>query len=379
MTNPLYLWQRSQWPRFRWDSERLFPLFSQARYRQGRFLGTMASMGFDLRLESELAVTAEDVVKTSAIEGEVLNRASVRSSIARRLGLADGGVAPADRKIDGVVEMVLDATRNFAGKLTAKRIFRWHAGLFPTGHSGIHPISVGKWRIDRDGAMQVISGAYGKKQVHYEAPPAARLAAETAAFFQWFNVGSRNLEGLLRAGIAHFWLVSIHPFDDGNGRIARAVADLAIAQTEKTGQRFYSMSSQIERDKSNYYRVLESAQKGDLDITEWLTWFTNCYLSAIDAAEATSQRVLNRAKFWQAQAAEPPFSVRQQKVLNRLLEGFEGFVTAKKWANMCSCSVDTAQRDIAELVQRRLLIRNPGGSKRTSYTFAWPPAAESAL
>lgn len=369
----MYFWEREGWPAFRWDSGRLLPRLSEARYRQGTFLGAIRTIGFDLRLQSELETLVEDVVKTSAIEGEVLDRASVRSSVARRLGLPEGGLAPADRKVEGVVEMILDATRNFDRPLTTERLFGWHAALFPTGYSGIHRIDTGLWRTDRQGAMRVVSGAYGKERIHYQAPPAERVTSEMAVFLDWFNGGSRNLDGILRAGLAHLWFVSIHPLDDGNGRIARAIADLAVAQTERTGHRFYSMSSRIERDKSAYYDVLEATQKGDLEVTEWLGWFTDCYVRAIEAAEAVGEKVLARAGFWQAHANEPPFSERQQKVLNKLLDGFEGFVTARKWASLCRCSVDTAQRDIADLAKRGLLVRNPGGSKNTSYRFNWPP------
>ena len=368
-----YVWQREDWPRFRWDDARLLPLLADARYRQGTFLGTMRTLGFDLRLQSELEATADDAVKTSAIEGEVLDPNSVRSSIARRLGLPDAGLASTDRKVEGVVEMLLDAIRKFDAPLTDERIFAWHAGLFPTGYSGMHRIDVGSWRHARDGPMQVVSGEYGRQRIHYEAPPAARLAAEMQAFLQWFNAGSGNLDGLLRAGLAHLWFVTVHPLDDGNGRIARAIADLAIAQMERSGHRFYSMSSQIQRDRAAYYDVLEATQKGDLDITNWLTWFTQSYVRAIDAAEALSSKVIARAKFWQAHAAEPPFSDRQQKVLTKLLEGFEGNMTARKWSSICGCSMDTAQRDIADLVRRSLLVRNPGGSKNTSYRFRWTP------
>lgn len=373
MNDPRYIWQRPAWPRFTWDAARLMPLLADARFRQGRFLGAMAGVGFELRLQSELLATVDDVVKTSAIEGEILSPASVRSSIARRLGLPEGGLLPADQKVDGVVEMILDATRRFEGPLTMKRLFGWHAGLFPTGYAGIHPIDVGRWRRDREGPMQVVSGAYGRMRVHYEAPPAVRLPAEMKAFLAWFNAKHPELDGLCRAALAHLHFVSIHPFDDGNGRIARAIADLAVAQTERTGQRFYSMSSQIERDKATYYEILERTQKGDLDVTEWLVWFARCYVRAIEAAETDSGRVIRRAKFWQAHAGAPPFTPRQQKVLAKLLEGFEGTITTAKWVSMCRCSPDTAQRDIADLVERGILRRNPGSGRKTSYSFAWDP------
>lgn len=369
-----YIWQRADWPKFRWNDAILLPAVSAARFRQGQFLGVMATAGFEARLEAELTATSEDAIKTSAIEGEILNPGSVRSSIARRLGIPNGGLAPSDRKIDGVVDMLLDATKNYSEPLTVERIFGWHAALFPTGYSGREKIDVGQWRADRQGAMRVISNPYSPRpKVHYEAPPADRVVAEMTDFLDWFNLGGNTMDGLLRAGLAHLWFVTIHPFDDGNGRVARAVADLAVAQMERTGQRFYSMSGEIEREKGRYYDVLEETQKADIDITVWLNWFVGCYVRAIDVADTLSRKVVATATFWQAQADQPPLSPRQRKVLEKLLEGFEGNLTARKWANICKCSQDTAQRDIADLIQRGLLVRNPAGGRSTSYSFTWPP------
>ncbi|MBF0306541.1 MAG: Fic family protein, partial [Alphaproteobacteria bacterium] len=313
----------------------------------------------------------EDVLSTSAIEGEALPPASVRSSIARRLGLPDGGLAPTDRKVEGVVDMVLDATKNFAAPLTAERIFGWHAALFPTGHAGKERIDVGRWRTDRLGAMRVVSDIYAPKpRVHFEAPPAARLDAEMERFLGWFNGEVEGLDPLLRAGLAHLWFVTIHPMDDGNGRIARAIADLAVAQMERTGQRFYSMSAQIERDKKRYYAVLEETQKGDLDITGWLGWFMECHAAAVTAAEAAAGRVMDRSRFWQTHA-DRPMTDRQRKVLGKLLDGFQGVLTARKWASLAGCSPDTAQRDINDLLAMGVLERNPGGGRSTSYRLPW--------
>jgi Fic family protein len=369
----MYIWEDESWPSFCWNSDQLLPRLTEARYLQGRFLGTMRGLGFDARLASELEATTDDVVKTSAIEGEVLNPSSVRSSIARRLGIPEGGLAPADRKVDGVVDMILDATRNFDRPLDVERLFGWHAALFPSGFSGLNRIDVGCWRSDCDGPMQVVSKIYSNRPiVHFEAPPAGRLDTEMNRFIDWFNGESLKLDGLLRAGLSHLWFVTIHPFDDGNGRIARAVADLAIAQLEGTGQRLYSMSSQIERDKKRYYEALERTQKGSLDITAWLTTFTDLYVQAVQAAERTADRVVARESFWKAHADGAPLSDRQQKVLRKLLDGFEGFMTTGKWQNLCNCSADTAQRDIADLVSRGIFTRNPGGSKNTSYRFNWP-------
>ena len=362
----MHVWQHEDWPRLRFDATAVLAPLGVARHRQGRLLGAMHRLGFDLRREAEWQATVEDVIRTSEIEGEKLDLASVRSSVARHLGLPDAGLAAPDRKVEGVVEMMLDAMRNHAKPLTARRLQGWHAALFPTGHSGLRRITTGRWRTDRDGPMQVVSGPEGRQRVHYEAPPAKSLGDEMRRFLAWFN-DPPEMDGLLRSAVAHFWFVTIHPFDDGNGRIARAIADLALAQMEGSGQRFYSVSAQIRAERSRYYEVLERTQKGELDITEWLTWFMACFTRAVDAAEGKSQAVLRKAEFWQGFAAEP-LSARQKTILNRFLDGFEGNLTARKWAALGKCSVDTAQRDINDLLERRLLVRNPGGSRRTSYT-----------
>ena len=366
--NMRYLWERTDWPRFRWDAETLLAPLADARNRQGRLLGTMSQLGFDLKIESELQATIEDVLKTSEIEGEALDLASVRSSVARRLGVSQGGASVSDRTVDGVVEMVLDATQHHGRPLTVERLWGWHAALFPTGYSGVRKITVADWRTDRDGPMRVVSGPMGKERVHFEAPPAERVASEMERFVSWF-AGRPPVDCLLRSGVAHLWFVTIHPLDDGNGRIARAIADLALAQMEGTGQRFYSVSAQIMRERSRYYRMLETAQRGTLDITEWLAWFIACFGRAIDDALTEHRVVLGKAEFWRRYAHEA-FSARQKAVLNRVLHRFVGKLTAKKWASLGKCSVATAQRDINDLLSRGLLTRNPGGSKRTSYTIA---------
>lgn len=325
----------------------------------------MARLGFDLKLEAQLEALTEDAVKSSEIEGEVLDRDSVRSSIARRLGVPIAAVTQADRRTEGIVEMLLDATGNHDAPLTPERLFGWQAALFPTGYSGLLRVRTGAWRDDAEGPMQVVSGPIGRQQVHYRAPPAQRLDAEMKMFLDWFNRRGEP-EGLLRAGLAHLWFVTIHPFEDGNGRIARAIADQALAQTEGSGQRFYSMSSQIGKERSDYYDTLERTQKGALDVTDWLLWFLGCFSRAIDGAEASYVNVLHKADFWQRYTREP-FTERQKTVLNRFLDGFEGKLTARKWAAIGKCSIPTAQRDINELVERGVLRRNPGGSKNTSY------------
>jgi Fic family protein len=328
----------------------------------------MQRLGFDLQTEASFEATVEDVIRTSEIEGEKLDPASVRSSVARRLGLPDAGLPSSDTKAEGVVEMMMDAMQNHAGPLTEKRLFAWHAALFPTGHSGMRKIVVGGWRDDHDGPMQVVSGPLGRQKVHYEAPPANRIKTEMKRFLAWFNE-SDSMDGLLRSAIAHLWFVTLHPFEDGNGRIARAIADLVLARTEGTGQRFYSVSAQIQRERSRYYEVLEWTQKGSLDVTRWLVWFMSCFSHAVDAAEEKSRGVLRKAEFWQRFAQEP-LSVRQKTILNRFMDGFEGNLTASKWAALGKCSVDTASRDINDLLKRGLLVRNPGGSKRTSFSAA---------
>jgi len=373
-----YIWQLTDWPKLQWNSQCLITALSEARHQQGLFLGRMLDIGFDARLESELEATCDNVLKTSAIEGEVLNPASVRSSIARRLGIPDGGYTT-DRKVDGVVDMIMDATKNYKAPLSAARLYGWHAALFPTGYSGKDKIDVGQWRSDRDGAMQVVSNVYAAKpRIHFQAPPAERISDEMKTFIAWFNDSQGKIDPLLRTGLAHLWFVTIHPMDDGNGRIARAVSDLAVAQMEQTGQRFYSMSSQIERDKRQYYDALELTQKGGLDVTDWLEWFAGCYKRSILAADMMAGKVIAKAQFWAMNVAIP-FSDRQRKVLSKLLDGFDGHLTSKKWCAICGCSVDTAQRDINDLIAHGLLIRNPGGSKSTSYAFNWPSSDRALM
>lgn len=364
----MFIWQSPDWPRFTWQEDRLLQPVAAARLRQGRLLGGMARLGFDQKREAQLEALTEDVLKTAEIEGELLDPHSVRSSLARHLGVPHAATAPADRRADGVVAMLLDATEHFDAPLTAERLWGWQAALFPTGYSGVHRVRTGGWRDDREGPMQVVSGPMGRQRVHYEAPPAGRLDAEMGAFLEWFNRGTEP-EGLLRAGLAHLWFVTVHPFDDGNGRVARAVADQALAQSEGAGQRFYSMSSQIRKERSAYYDMLERTQRGTLDVTEWLLWFLDCLSRAIEGADATAGRVLEKADFWQRHAGTP-LTARQKAVLNRLLDGFEGRLTTRKWAALGKCSIPTAQRDINELVARGILARNPGGSRNTSYAVA---------
>jgi Fic family protein len=363
----VYIWERPEWPKFKWDDGALIDPLAAARLNQGRLLGRMQSLGFDLQLEAQLQALTDEVLKSSEIEGDILDHASVRSSLARRLGVPEAATTPIDRRTEGVVEMMLDATRNFDQPLTAERLFGWQAALFPTGYSGLAKVKTGGWREDVDGPMQVVSGAIGREHVHYQAPSAPRVPDDMAICLDWFAAPSTT-DGLLRAGLAHLWFVTVHPFEDGNGRVARAIADQALAQSEGSPQRFYSMSSQIRRERADYYAILERTQKGGLDVTDWLQWFLACFTRAIDGAEASSADVLRKAEFWRARE-RVALSDRQRLILNRYLDGFEGSLTAKKWATLGKCSPASAQRDIADLVDKGILQRNAGGSKNTSYAL----------
>lgn len=337
------------------------------RHRQGRLIGRMEALGFTLRAEAMLQSLTEEVLKSSEIEGEILNKDQVRSSIARRLGMDIGATTPADRHVEGVVEMMLDATQKYRAPLTPQRLFDWHAALFPTGRSGMRRITVGAWRETDADPMQVVSGPMGRERVHYEAPPAERLTHEMNEFLAWFN-RKEPIDDVLKAAIAHLWFVTIHPFEDGNGRIARAIADMALARSENSSQRFYSMSAQIRLERKAYYNVLEATQKGDLDITDWLEWFLGCLSRAFDGAEIILGSVLKKARFWEMHSGEQ-FNERQRKVLNRLMDGFEGKMTSSKWAALGKCSQDTAARDIDDLMKRGILAKDAAGGRSTSYSL----------
>jgi Fic family protein len=362
-----YIWENEQWPALRWDDQALAKLLANTSREQGRLIGKMEGLGFELRSEAHLRTLTEDVVKSSEIEGEKLERDHVRSSIARRLGMDVGGLVAADRNVDGVVEMMMDATANYRKPLDAERLFAWHSALFPTGRSGMSGIKVGAWREDASGPMQVVSGPLGKERVHYQAPPAARVPKEMRKFLAWFAKPG-DTDPLLVAGVAHLWFVTVHPFDDGNGRIARAIADMALARSEGTGQRFYSMSGQIRHERNDYYNLLERTQKGGLDVTAWQTWFLDRLLHAINGAHTTLAEVLTKARFWERFAKEP-LNERQIEVLNRLLDGFEGKLTSSKWAKLTKSSQDTAYRDIMDLVERGALRKDEGGGRSTSYSL----------
>ena len=364
----MYIHELKDWPRFSWSRDQLGDRLAAVRHQQGRLIGHMEALGFQLRQEAVLQTLTSDVVTSSEIEGEKLDVEQVRSSVARRLGMDIGALKPADRNVEGIVEMMLDATRQYDQPLTAERLFSWHASLFPTGRSGMTKIRAGGWRDDSTGPMEVISGAIGKEHVHFQAPPAKRLDGEMQAFLDWFNADA-GIDPVLEAGLAHLWFVTIHPLDDGNGRIARAIADMALARSEKSPQRFYSMSSQIRQERSAYYEILEKTQKGTLDITPWMEWFLGCLGRAIDGAQTTLSAVLAKARFWNV-IAGIAINDRQRLVLNRLLDSFEGKLTTSKYAKLAKCSPDTALRDILQLVERGILARNPKGGRSTSYTLA---------
>ncbi len=327
----------------------------------------MEALGFDLREEAVLETLTADVLKSSEIEGAFLDREQVRSSLARRLGLDIGALTPADRDVEGVVEMMLDAVQNYDKPLSDERLFAWHAALFPTGRSGMTRIRVGAWRDDGSGPMQIVSGPVGRERVHFEAPTAERLDHEMNDFLKWFN-DTMDMDPVLKAGLAHLWFVTIHPFDDGNGRIARAISDMSLARSEQSSQRFYSMSAQIRQERNAYYDILEKTQKGDLDVTPWLTWFLSCLDRALDGAETVLSNVLKKARFWRTHA-DASFNNRQRKVLNRLLEGFEGKMTSSKWAKVAKCSQDTALRDINDLLDCGILAKDAAGGRSTSYSL----------
>lgn len=360
-----YIWQAADWPNWRYDLAVLAGQLAEVSRAQGVLIGRLADVGVALRDQASLVALTEDVVKTSEIEGEQLNVASVRSSIARRLGVDIGALAPVDRHVEGVVEMVVDATANSRAPISRERLFAWHAALFPTGYSGLAPIKVAYWRDDASGPMQVVSGPLGRQKVHFEAPPAACLEAEIRKFIEWID-GDSNQPPLLKAGIGHLWFVTLHPFDDGNGRIARAIGDLLLARADGSSQRFYSLSAQIQRERRAYYDILERTQKGDMDVTEWLAWFLDSLQRALDQAQRTLDAVLVKARFWQRWATTA-LNERQVKLLNRLLDGFDGKLTTSKWAAIAKCSPDTALRDISDLLARGVLRKTAAGGRSTGY------------
>lgn len=374
----MWIHERQNWPNFTWDFEALASKLASIRHRQGRLLGRMEGLGFDLKREASLSTLTNDVVKSSAIEGETLNPQEVRSSIARRLGMDIAGLVPASRHVEGVVEMMLDATQQFTKPLTKDRLFDWHAALFPTGRSGMHRITVADWRTRDAGPMQVVSGPIGREKVHFEAPNADRLENEMQAFLAWFEKRD-DLDPVIKAGIAHIWFVTIHPFEDGNGRIARALGDMALARADGMPDRFYSLSSQIEVERKSYYDQLEKQQRATPDITNWLSWFLDCLGRTVANAETTLGFVLYKAQLWDV-INQKPVNDRQRLIINRMLEPeFEGFMNTSKYAKLAKCSNDTALRDIQDLKERGIFIQNPGGGRSTSYRLPNPEESRDGL
>lgn len=360
----MYIHELEDWPKFLWDQEHLNDLLIPLRYQQGLLIGKMESIGFNLREETILQTLTQDVVKSSEIEGEILDQTLVRSSLARHLGIEHSALTIIDRNVDGVVEMMLDATQKFDQPLTKERLLNWHASLFPTGRSGFQKIKVGAWRIS---PISVISGQMGKERIHFEGPIADRVDHEMGLFLEWLN-DETTIDSVLKAAIAHLWFVTIHPFEDGNGRIGRAIADLMLARSEKSSHRFYSLSAQIQRERKNYYAILEQTQKGELDITSWIGWFFGCLGRAIENALSSFDRIIHKAQFWET-LAKTSLNDRQRKIINLLLDGFEGKLTSSKWAKITKCSQDTAYRDILDLIDRGILTKNSEGGRSTSYSI----------
>lgn len=369
-----FIHQKDNWPEFTWNSNDFLDLLSEARNLQGRLIGKMETLGFDLRNEALLDTLTLDVLKSSEIEGEFLNPDQVRSSIARRLGMEIAGAVDSDRSVEGVVEMMLDATQKCFDPLTADRLFGWHAALFPTGRSGMYKITVADWRKDTTGPMQVVSGAMGKEKVHFQAPDSDLVEKEMTQFIDWFNNNKTDL--VIKAAIAHLWFVTIHPFEDGNGRITRALTDMLLAQADKSNQRFYSMSAQIRLERKQYYEILEKTQKGNLDITDWIVWFLKCLINALKSTDSILTKVLFKADFWQKHI-NTAINDRQRKLLNILMDGFDGKLTSSKWAKIAKCSKDSAVRDINDLIEKAILQKEAAGGRSTNYELIGMPAGNN--
>lgn len=361
----IYIYEHSDWPNFKWNDEDILFLLGKVRNLQGKLVGKMSSLGFELQNDAILETLILDVIKSTEIEGEILSYQQVRYSVAKRLGMNISGLLPSSRDIDGIVDMMFDATHNFNKILTKERLFNWHCSLFPTGRSGMYKILTGQWRNDASDAMQVVSGAIGKEKIHFQAPDSSKIESEIKNFINWINEKTK-VDLVIKAGITHLWFVTIHPFDDGNGRIARAITDMFLAQSDGIPQRFYSMSAQIEKERKNYYNILEKTQKGSLNITDWLNWFLNCLLNALHSSEKVLANVIYKHKFWNRNAVKIQ-NTRQQLLLNKLLEGFDGKLTSSKWAKIAKCSPDTALRDIQDLINKQILCKAKGGGRSTNY------------
>ncbi len=361
----MYIYDNQNWPIFEWKSEKLLPLLAYVRNRQGKLIGKMSALGFELQNEANLEILTIEILKSTEIEGELLDREQVRSSIARRLGLDISGLVYSERNVDGIVDLMLDATKKYDKELTKERLFSWHASLFPAGQSGMYKIIIGNWRDDSTGPMQVVSGALGKEKVHYQAPPAAQLENEMRIFFDWFNL-EQNVDPVLKAAIAHLWFVTLHPFEDGNGRISRVLSDMMLARSDEQSYRFYSMSTQIRKERNSYYDILEKTQKGSLDITNWLEWFLNSLLHSIESSEKLLKKVIYKHEFW-LQNSKVSINDRQRKILNMLMDDFEGVLNTTKWAKIGKCSQDTALRDIQNLIEKGILAKSEQGGRSTNY------------
>lgn len=361
----IYIYQKDDWPEFVWNNKHLSFLLGKVRNLQGKLVGKMNSLGFELQNEAVLETLTLEVIKSTEIEGEILNPEQVRSSIARRLGIDISGLPPSDRNVDGVVDMMFDATHNFDKPLTKERLFDWHYALFPTGRSGMYKIIVGNWRDDSTGPMQVVSGAMGKEKVHFQAPAASRIETEMKKFLKWFNK-TIEIDPVIKAGIVHLWFIIIHPFEDGNGRIARAITDMLLARSDGIPQRFYSMSAQIQEKRKEYYSIIKKTQKGNLDVTKWLDWFLNCLLNALNSSNQTLAKVIYKHMFWNKNATKIQ-NDRQKLLLNKLLDRFNGKLTSSKWAKIAKCSPDTALRDIQDLINKNILRKAEGGGRSTNY------------
>ena len=361
----MYLYNNQNWPIFEWNSEKLLPLLSYVRNQQGKLIGKMGALGFELRNEANLEILTLDIIKSTEIEGEILNKEQVRSSIARRLGLEISGLVYSEQNVDGIVDLMIDATKNFDKELNKERLFSWHAALFPTGQSGMYKIITGNWRDDSTDPMQVVSGALGKEKVHYQAPPASQLENEMHIFLDWFNL-EQNTDLVLKAAIAHLWFVTIHPFEDGNGRISRALSDMLLARSDEQSYRFYSMSTQIWKERNAYYDLLEKTQKSSLDITNWLEWFLNSLLHAIENSENLLEKIIYKHSFW-VKNSKVNLNDRQRKIINMLMDDFEGVLNTTKWAKIGKCSQDTALRDIQDLIDKEIMVKREQGGRSTNY------------
>ena len=362
----MWIYQSKQWPNFTWDNKKLIPILSDVRYKQGLLLGRIIDLGFDIKKSATLETLTNDVIKTSAIEGENLPLSEVRSSVAKRLGIEIAGVVSSSRNVDGIVEIMLDATQNYTKPLTKDRLYGWHSALFPSGRSGMHKITVGNWRLPESDPMQVVSGSIGKEKIHFQAPAASELCKEISKFLHWYE-NENCLDPVIKAGIAHLWFVTIHPFEDGNGRITRAIADMALCRADGIGDRFYSMSSQIEAERKEYYKILELQQRSSTDITTWLEWFFNCLGRAISRAETTLDRIWYKSRLW-TKISRLTINERQRNVISRVLDdNFEGFISTSKYAKLTKCSTDTALRDIQDLKSKGLLLQNANAGRSTSY------------